>query len=115
MSADLTADLTAKRATAATTVDPTEAIGAAVPLLALEGVSKGYGEPGQRSEVLSEVNLTVNQGEFVAIVGYSGAGKTTLISMLAGLLTPDRGRALMAGQVINGPGPERGVVFQNYS
>jgi nitrate/nitrite transport system ATP-binding protein len=65
--------------------------------------------------VLSDVSMTVNDGEFVAIVGYSGAGKTTLISMVAGLLKPDRGAVLMEGRTITGPGPERGVVFQNYS
>jgi nitrate/nitrite transport system ATP-binding protein len=84
-------------------------------LLELAGVSKGYGEGKQHTDVLSDVSLTVNDGEFVAIVGYSGAGKTTLISMVAGLLEPDRGAVRMEGQKITGPGPERGVVFQNYS
>ena len=85
------------------------------PFLALNRVSKGYGEGQQRTEVLSDVSLTVNEGEFVAIVGYSGAGKTTLISMVAGLLTPDAGTVSMEGRPITAPGPERGVVFQNYS
>jgi nitrate/nitrite transport system ATP-binding protein len=83
--------------------------------LVLDKVSKGYGAGKDRSEVLQEVSLTVNEGEFVAIVGYSGAGKTTLISMVAGLLAPDAGRITMEGRPITGPGPERGLVFQNYS
>ena len=85
------------------------------PFLVLDKISKGYGEGKARSQVLSDVSLTVNEGEFVAVVGYSGAGKTTLISMVAGLLKPDSGTVTMEGQPITGPGPERGVIFQNYS
>jgi nitrate/nitrite transport system ATP-binding protein len=85
------------------------------PCLVLDKVSKGYGEGKARSQVLSDVSLTVNEGEFVAVVGYSGAGKTTLISMVAGLLKPDSGSVTMDGNPITGPGPERGVIFQNYS
>ena len=83
--------------------------------LELQNVSKSYRNGGRTVDVLSHVNLQVSEGEFVAIVGYSGAGKTTLISLLAGLTAPDSGRALFEGKTMNGPGPERGVVFQNYS
>jgi nitrate/nitrite transport system ATP-binding protein len=83
--------------------------------LVLDKVSKGYGQGKAQTQVLQDLNLTVNEGEFVAIVGYSGAGKTTLISMVAGLLAPDSGTITLEGQPITGPGPERGVVFQNYS
>src|SRR4051795_4020066 len=88
---------------------------APMPLLSLVGVNKSFGPRGARTDVLVDVNLNVNEGEFVAIVGYSGAGKTTLISLLAGLAAPDSGRALFEGRPMPGPGPERGVVFQNYS
>ncbi|QOV89556.1 nitrate ABC transporter ATP-binding protein [Humisphaera borealis] len=84
-----------------------------MPLLELNNVSKSYGDKG--AEVLSGINLTVEEGEFVAIIGYSGAGKTTLISMLAGLVTPDTGEVTMQGKPITGPGPDRAMVFQNYS
>jgi nitrate/nitrite transport system ATP-binding protein len=83
--------------------------------LEMRGVAKAYGEGKDRSEVLRNVNLSVAEGEFVAIVGYSGAGKTTLISMIAGLLSPDRGEVLVDGKKVTGPGPDRGIVFQNYS
>ena len=83
--------------------------------LSLTNVSKGFGPPGRRTEVLRNINLDVAQGEFVAIVGYSGAGKTTLISMIAGLLHPDSGRITLGDRPVTGPGHERGVVFQNYS
>ena len=84
-------------------------------ILELKGVSKGYGQGADRSQVLCDVDLAVEQGEFVALVGYSGAGKTTLVSMIAGLLAPDTGSVLFQGKPVDGPGPDRGVVFQNYS
>lgn len=85
------------------------------PFLTLDGVAKGFGPAGSRSEVLHDVNLSVEKGEFVAVVGYSGSGKTTLVSLVAGLLAPDAGEIRLDGRLIDGPGPDRGVVFQNYS
>ncbi|MEL6980113.1 MAG: ATP-binding cassette domain-containing protein, partial [Pseudomonadota bacterium] len=84
-------------------------------VLELKGVSKGFGDGASRHEVLKAIDLSVKDGEFVAILGFSGTGKTTLINMLAGLETPDRGEALFRGAPIVGPGPERGLVFQSYS
>lgn len=84
-------------------------------LLKLENVSKSYVSDGQRLEVLRNINLEIDHGEFVAIVGYSGAGKTTLLSLMAGLLLPDRGCVRLKGKEVQRPGPDRGVVFQNYS
>ncbi|QDL91429.1 ATP-binding cassette domain-containing protein [Paroceanicella profunda] len=81
------------------------------PILELRNVSKGFGT----TSVLRDVNLSVSEGEFVAIVGFSGSGKTTLMNILAGLETPDSGAALFRGASIEGPGPERGLVFQSYS
>jgi nitrate/nitrite transport system ATP-binding protein len=80
-------------------------------ILELKEVSKSYGD----THVLSRLSLEVEAGEFVAIVGFSGAGKSTLMSLLSGLASPDTGSALFKGERIAGPGPERGVVFQNYS
>ena len=79
--------------------------------LELKGVSKGYGHGAERTQVLSDVNLSIDKGEFVALVGYSGAGKTTLVSLIAGLLAPDTGSVYFAGKLVSGPGPDRGVVF----
>ena len=81
----------------------------------LKGVCKGYGRAGQRTEVLQNVDLSIDKGELVSIVGYSGAGKTTLVSLLAGLTLPDQGEVLVGGKRVTGPSAERGVVFQNYS
>src|SRR5437867_4061352 len=83
--------------------------------LELTNVSKGYAANGTRTEVLRDINLSVKKGEFVAIVGYSGAGKTTLISLVAGLIRPDSGTITLNDLDITAPGPDRGVVFQNYS
>ncbi|GAB5402779.1 MAG: ABC transporter ATP-binding protein [Aureliella sp.] len=85
------------------------------PLLSMRGVSKSFGSGATRNEVLTNINLNIREGEFLAVVGFSGSGKTTFTKLLAGLETPDAGEILMDGQAISGPGPERGLVFQNYS
>ena len=87
----------------------------AEPLLQLTNVGKSFGYGAERVEVLRDVNLTVDRGEFVAIVGFSGSGKSTLISLIAGLIEADAGEVCLNGAPIHGPGPDRGVVFQNYS
>lgn len=83
--------------------------------LEIKNVCKGYGQGPKRVEVLRDINVTVHEGEFVAILGFSGSGKTTLISLIAGLLAPDAGEIVLKGQPVRGPGPDRGIVFQNYS
>jgi nitrate/nitrite transport system ATP-binding protein len=79
--------------------------------LELRNVTKAFGG----IPVLQDVNLSLEEGEFVAIVGYSGQGKTTLMSLIAGLIPPDSGDILLDGKPVRGPGPDRGLVFQNYS
>jgi len=79
--------------------------------LELKNVSKSFGG----TSVLKDVNLRIERGEFVAIVGFSGAGKTTLINLISGLLRPDAGTATLNDLEITEPGPDRGIVFQNYS
>ncbi|MES2920736.1 MAG: ABC transporter ATP-binding protein [Verrucomicrobiota bacterium] len=85
------------------------------PILELSGVSKSFGRSHELHNVLRDVDLTVQEGDFVSIIGYSGSGKSTLINLIAGLLKPTVGSAMMDGKTIDGPGPERGIVFQNYS
>ncbi|HSC89394.1 MAG TPA: ABC transporter ATP-binding protein [Polyangiaceae bacterium] len=84
-------------------------------ILEASHVHKGFGHGPSRSHVLEDVNLKVQKGDFVAIVGFSGSGKSTLVNLLTGLLQPDQGEITFAGKVNPAPGPDRGIVFQNYS
>lgn len=84
-------------------------------ILEMKSVSKWFGSGSSQTEVLRSVDLSLEEGEFVAIVGFSGSGKSTLMNLLAGLLSPDRGEVLFKGQKNPEPGPDRGIVFQNYS
>jgi nitrate/nitrite transport system ATP-binding protein len=87
----------------------------AQPILSLRGVTKRYAGTAGVSEVLGGIDLDVAEGEFIAILGFSGAGKTTLVSAIAGLIEPDEGMIELRGRPIHGPDKERGVVFQSYS
>ncbi|MFW8636670.1 ABC transporter ATP-binding protein [Cribrihabitans pelagius] len=84
-------------------------------ILEFTNVSKGFGEGAGRSEVLNDISLSVAEGEFLVLLGFSGTGKTTLINLMAGLERPCSGAVTFRGKQITGPGPERGVIFQNYS
>ena len=84
------------------------------PILELRGVSKQFEMQNQRIEALRDANLAVHKGEFVCLIGASGCGKSTLLRIVAGFEPPSRGQALMWGMPIEGPGPDRGMVFQDY-
>ncbi len=84
-------------------------------ILEFKNVCKGFGTGLNRGEVLRNITLSVEEGEFLAVLGFSGTGKTTLINQIAGLARPDSGEVLFKGKPITGPGPERGLVFQSYS
>jgi len=83
--------------------------------LEVKNLSKSYGTGTHVTNVLKDINLDIREGEFVAIVGFSGSGKTTLISLIAGLIAADAGEVVLKGKRVTEPGPDRGVVFQNYS
>jgi nitrate/nitrite transport system ATP-binding protein len=84
-------------------------------ILQFKDASKSYGEGTHRTDVLKDINLDVQEGEFLVILGFSGTGKTTLINLMAGLESPTSGTATFKGAEIKEPSPERGVIFQSYS
>jgi nitrate ABC transporter ATP-binding subunit len=84
--------------------------------LRIEGLHKSFtGRRSSTQHVLRGVDLEVARGEFVSLIGHSGCGKSTLLGIVAGLTAADRGRVLVDGVAVQGPGPERAMVFQNYS
>ena len=85
------------------------------PLLRIEDVSKIYPTPNGPYCVLDQVNLDVYEGEFVCLIGHSGCGKTTLLNMVAGFNQPTNGGVYLNDRPIAKPGPDRMMVFQNYS
>lgn len=85
------------------------------PFLVIEDVSKVYPTPTGSYTVLEGVNLTVHEGEFICLIGHSGCGKSTLLNMVAGFNKPTDGEVRLQTKRITQPGPDRMVVFQNYS
>ncbi|MGR3762262.1 ABC transporter ATP-binding protein (plasmid) [Roseobacteraceae bacterium NS-SX3] len=84
-------------------------------ILEFSNVSKSFGTGTHAAHVLKNIDLKVKEGEFLVLLGFSGTGKTTLINLMAGLERPTSGTVTFKGKEITGPGPERGVIFQNYS
>jgi len=81
----------------------------------IQNVEQTFKTPKGPFPALCEINLTVAKGEFVTLIGHSGCGKSTLLNLVAGLLKPTDGILLLDNKEIGGPGPDRGVVFQNHS
>jgi nitrate/nitrite transport system ATP-binding protein len=86
-----------------------------VAFIEVQGVSKSFTAKGGVRHVLEDVNLTVERGEFISIVGFMGCGKSTFLNIVAGLLPAEKGRVAIAGEVVRGVRKEAAYVFQNYS
>ena len=84
-------------------------------LLEISGLNKSFDSKDGEVIALQDINLTVHRREFMCVLGQSGCGKSTLIRILAGLETPTSGQVLVDGQPVNGPGRDRGMVFQSYT
>jgi nitrate/nitrite transport system ATP-binding protein len=83
--------------------------------LRLDHVSKSFSRGMQSTSVLADIELEIERGEYVSIIGHSGCGKSTLLNLIAGLTPVTTGAVLLENQEVNAPGPERAVVFQNHS
>jgi len=83
--------------------------------LSIERVTKTFESRKGDFAALATIDLAIRRGEFVTLIGHSGCGKTTLLNLVAGLTAPTSGTILLAGKHVDGPGPDRGVVFQNHS
>ena len=97
-------------------VEPMPAPKPAAPIIEIHGVSQTFQTKSRRDHLaLSNINLTIEEGAFVAILGPSGCGKSTLLYIVGGFVSPTQGTAAMKGKPIKGPGPERGPVFQEFA
>ena len=85
------------------------------PILDIQDVGMTFQTRRGPFTALRDIHLTMQPGEFVALIGHSGCGKSTLLNLVAGLTTPTQGVMLLADRELKGPGPDRGVVFQNHS
>jgi len=85
------------------------------PYLQIDHLSKSFARGAQQTEVLHDITLAIERGEYVSIIGHSGCGKSTLLNIVAGLLPSTTGGVLLENREVNEPGPERAVVFQNHS
>ncbi|NNG13941.1 MAG: ABC transporter ATP-binding protein, partial [Gammaproteobacteria bacterium] len=83
--------------------------------LVISDVTMEFPVPGGVFTALKNVNLKINKGEFVSIIGHSGCGKSTVLNIVAGLYQASRGGVILNGREVNEPGPDRAVVFQNHS
>jgi len=83
--------------------------------LKLDHIGKTFTRGSASTEVLRDIRLTIDKGEYVSIIGHSGCGKSTLLNLVAGLTKVSQGAVLLENQEVNAPGPDRAVVFQNHS
>src|SRR5258708_19791354 len=81
----------------------------------IQGVSKAFTVNGKVRHVLADINLTVERGEFVSIVGFMGCGKSTFLNLVAGLIQADGRRVTIGGELVRGVRKDAAYVFQNYS
>lgn len=86
-----------------------------MPSIVFNDVSYSYVDANETFLALENIDLEINDGEFVCLVGHSGCGKSTMLSLIAGLERPTAGEILIDGKPVLGPGPDRSIVFQNYS
>src|SRR5471032_834981 len=85
------------------------------PYLKFEQIGMSFRRGEMATEVLRDIDLTIAQGEFVSLIGHSGCGKSTLLNILGGLLKSTNGEVFLENKLVEEPGPDRAIVFQNHS
>lgn len=85
------------------------------PFLTLENVVKVYNTRSGPQTIIKDINLEVQQGEFLCVIGHSGCGKSTMLNTVSGFVTPTEGEVKLKGKLVEKPGPDRMMVFQNYA
>ncbi len=83
--------------------------------LDIKDLEISFPTPKGRYVAVTDINLSIKKGEIISIIGHSGCGKSTILNAIAGMLIPTGGSVELGGKTIKGPGPDRGIVFQNYS
>ena len=99
----------------ATSLKPHTTPAASTPLLSFQDMGLAYPTPKGPYPVLENINLEIESGEFICVIGHSGCGKSTLLNTVSGFAKPTSGKVLLHGQPIQRPGPDRMVVFQGYA
>ena len=85
------------------------------PYLLMEGIKVTFPTPAGLFTALDGVNLGIEKGQFVSLIGHSGCGKSTLLNVVGGLVKPSEGVVFLEGQTVDAPGPDRAVIFQDHS
>jgi nitrate/nitrite transport system ATP-binding protein len=83
--------------------------------LSIENMEIAFNTPKGKFVAVKDINLEIKKGQIVSIIGHSGCGKSTILNAVSGMLFPTKGKVILNGALIQGPGPDRGIVFQNYS
>ncbi len=81
----------------------------------INNVTVSFDTPKGEFIAVKDINLTIQKGEIVSLIGHSGCGKSTLMNTISGMVSPSKGQVIANNKIVTGPGPDRGIVFQNYS
>src|SRR5687767_1919871 len=81
----------------------------------IENMEIAFNTPKGRFVAVKDINLDIEKGQIVSIIGHSGCGKSTILNAIGGMLFPTKGKVIVNNSPVKGPGPDRGIVFQNYS